>query len=191
MVGGLIQQQYIIVLQQQFGQFYTHPPSARKGVGKFIEVFPLKTQSKKHLFCIAFVVVTAQYFISMGHIVKIHHKLMISIAFIIGTLGQSCVDFVQPKVHCLDLRKCLIGFFQNGPAFFKINILLKETDSYVFFSSYGSLVQRHFLCQEFEHGGFSGTVLSDKTYPIPSIETKRYFFEEIFSPKGYRKIMNI
>ena len=56
MVGRLVEQQHVGLLQQQFGQFDTHPPATAELAGLPCEILAFETQPQQRLFYVGVVV---------------------------------------------------------------------------------------------------------------------------------------
>ena len=60
MIGGLIEQQNIIVLQENFGQFNPHTPATRKALDRFVKISISKAQTFQNFFGFTFILVAAK-----------------------------------------------------------------------------------------------------------------------------------
>ena len=65
-------------------------------------------------------------------------QIVVRLALVISAGFYLVMNIVQLTFQSLNLSKCLIGFFQNGTSFHKINILFQKSDAYIFIGSNAS-----------------------------------------------------
>src|SRR5690606_1074365 len=108
----------------KFCKLNSHPPSTGKSIGDLSKIFPFKTKAHENFFSLTLVVITPYDLILMGDFAKFLYKLSIPLAFIIGTGNKLVIDIINFLLDFLDLNEGLLGFFQHGPALYKVYILL-------------------------------------------------------------------
>ena len=69
-VGRLVEQKYRGTTQKQFGQLYSHTPTARELARGAVEVLALETQTEQRLFDVGLACVATEYVITVLCVVK-------------------------------------------------------------------------------------------------------------------------
>ena len=107
MVGRLVEQQHIGLLQEQLGQLDTHAPAATEVAGRTIEVVAHKTQTQQSLLHILLVVGGINGIELLAHGRYAFDKLHVAVALIVGTRLQLLVQAVYLGLHLVQMGKGL------------------------------------------------------------------------------------
>ncbi len=113
MVGRLVQQQYVGLLQQQLGKLNAHAPSTAEVTGLAVEVFAYKAQSEQCFFHIFLVVggVDGVEFFAQGR--DILDKFHVAVTFVVGACFQFLVEALYFSFHFMQVGKGLCRFLDT------------------------------------------------------------------------------
>ena len=132
MVGRLVQQQYVGLLQQQFGKLDAHAPSTAEVTGLAVEVFAYEPQSEQCFFHILLVIGGVdgiELFAQGGDVLD---KFHVTVAFVVGTRFQFLVEALYLGFHFMQVGKGLCCFLEYGTAVFRHKVLRKVSYDTVF-----------------------------------------------------------
>ena len=147
MIGRLVKQQHVGVLQQQFGKLDTHSPSAAEIACGAREIAALKSQAKQSLFYVFFKVSHVYGVEFLAHGSHFFYKSHIVIALIVGTRSQFRIHSLYLCLHFVQMSKCHRRFFEHGTSVFRHEVLWQISHYAVFRCCYFSACRRTYTCQ--------------------------------------------
>ena len=173
MVGRLVQQQDVGLLQQQFGQLDTHAPSAAEVAGGAAEVAPLEAKSQQGLFHVFLVVggIDGVELLAQGR--HLFDELHVAVALVVGARLQFLVHAVYLGFHLVQVGKGLGGFLEHGASVFRHQVLRQVGHNAVFGHRYLSPCGLPDACKDLQQGAFSGSVLSHEGDAVLFVNHKR------------------
>ena len=131
MVGRLVEQQHVGLLQQNLRQFDTHTPASGEFAGGTLEVGSHKSQSDECAFYLCLIVICPHHLIAFMLLGEALHQGQIVVALIIGTLSQLLVHLVNALLHLPDIGECLLSLLPDGGIVLQVHHLRQIADSSV------------------------------------------------------------
>ena len=98
-VGRLVEQQYVRVLQQQFGKLYAHAPSAAELACGAFEVFASESETLQGAFNLCLIVAATHHCILFVEMSVVLYKFVVALALVVGALCKFVVHLFEPCLH--------------------------------------------------------------------------------------------
>ena len=171
-VGGLVKQEDVGLLQQELGQFDAHAPTAAELAGAALEVAALEAQSHQGTLHVGASVLCSHHLQVFGEVGALFDESGIVFAFVVLAFGQLLVDASEFFFHFANMGEGFFGFFNEGGGISKAHDLRQVADGYfvgAVDASLGGLCQSG---QNFQQGGFAGTVLANEGYAFFVVDDK-------------------
>ena len=99
MVGRLIEEKYIRLLEQDLCQLDTHTPSTGELSGRTVEVFTGETQTAQRALYLSLVVFTTHHHIAIMFLGEFLHELGIALALVVGAVSHFLLHLVEARLH--------------------------------------------------------------------------------------------
>ena len=131
-IGGLIEQDYIGILKQDFGQFDAHAPSATEFGRIAVEIFALETKPEKRFFNV---------FVDVGFLDAVKffaqprnflNQLHVLIRVVVGTDSKLLVEVGNTVFEFVQLCKSTGSFFKYREAVVCFDMLRKVGNGKIF-----------------------------------------------------------
>ena len=128
MVGRLIEEEHIRLLEQDFCQLDTHTPSAGELSGRTVEIFTGETQTAQCALYFCLVVFTAHHHIAIMFLGELLHELGIALALVVGAVGHFLLHLVEARLHLGIVGESLSGFLLYGGIILQFHHLRQIAD---------------------------------------------------------------
>ena len=106
-IGRLVEQQHIRILQQELCQLNTHSPSTAEVTRRLVEVLAQETEAEQCLFYIFLKVCQVDGIELFAHRRYFFDESHVFIALIVGTFGQFLVDGFNFRFHLMQMGESL------------------------------------------------------------------------------------
>ena len=113
-VGGLVEQEHVGVLQEELGQLDTHAPSARELGSGAVEVFATEAKAHEGLLHLGMVVGTTDELEALVLAGEAVDEFVILLTLVVGALGHLGGHGVEHRLLLADVGKGLLGLFTHG-----------------------------------------------------------------------------
>jgi len=177
-VGGLVEEEHIGMLQKDLGQLDAHAPSTREFAGRPVEVRALKAQSGQRALHLSLIVFSSHHHIAFMGLGEPVHQCHVVLAFIIRPLGHLLLHLVELLLDLDMSREGLSCFLAHGSVILKLHHLWQIADRRAIRhrdGAGGGLLQ---TTEYFQHGGLSGTVLAHESDAITVVDDKTDIVEQ-------------
>ena len=170
MVGGLVEQQHVGLLQQDLRQFYTHAPSTRELRGRTIEVCPLKAQAHERALQFCLTALSTHHHVALVLRSIFLYQCQIALTLIIRALCQFLVHLVKTLLHPRDVGKSLLGLLPHRRVVLQDHHLRQIADVAV--RRYADDASRRLLLstEYLQHGRFACSVFSHQGNTVPIVD---------------------
>ena len=108
-VGRLVKQQYIGVLQQQLRQLYAHAPSTAELPRGACEILACESKSCERALNLCLVVAAAHHGVLLVQVGILVNELVILLALIVIALGKFVVHLLKTGLHLMYMLKGKLG----------------------------------------------------------------------------------
>ena len=162
MVGGLVEQQHVGLLKQDFCQLDPHSPSSRELTRRTDHVLACEAQSRQSALQLRLAVLGSHHQKSLVLGGERLHKACIVLALVVGTLRQLPVEVVNAPLHFVDIGKRLARLVLDGGVVLKDHHLRQIANGGVVRHSHNAFRGLLLAAEYLEEGRFACTVLSNK-----------------------------
>ena len=185
MVGRLIEQQHIRLLQQNLGQLDAHAPSSGELTGRSLEILAGETESAQGSLYLSLVVFAAHHHVALVLLGELLHQLGIAFALIVSAVGHLLLHLVEACLHLGIVGESLSGFLLHGGIILQFHHLWQVADGGFVRDSHHTI--RRFLqaAEYLEHRRFSGSVLTHQGNAVAVVNDEAYIMEEWLYAKLY------
>ena len=114
MVGGLVEQQHIRLLQQNLRQLDTHAPTTRELASGTFQIRTFKAQTHQGTLQLCLAVLCTHHHIALMLQRKLLDQCQITLALVVGTLSQLLVQRIHLGFQLRHIRKGLLSLLTNG-----------------------------------------------------------------------------
>ena len=188
-VGRLIEQQHVRMLQEELGQFDAHAPAARELTRGTVEILPGKAQSLQGALQFSLVIHPAHHLQMVVEVGVALHQLHVVITLVVSSLQHLLVECFQLGLHPMKVGKGLFSLFPHRLPVTQHHDLWQVSHRGLLGhgnASRGGLLQSG---QYLEHGALSGTVLAHEGHALTVVDDKTHILEESLGRKLYGKVV--
>ena len=166
MVGGLVEQQHVGLLQQNLCQLDTHAPATRELAGGTLQVRTLEAQTHQGALQLCLAVVGTQHHIALVLQRKLLNQCQIALALVIRALSQLLVQCVDLGFQLRHIRESLLGFLTNGGVVLQYHHLRQVADGGIRRYAHHTLCRLLLSAEYLQQCRLSCTVLTHKGYTV-------------------------
>ena len=184
-VGRLIEEEYIRLLEQDLCQLDTHTPSTGELPGRTVEIFTGETQTAQGSLNLSLVVFTAHHHVALVLLGEFLHELGIALALVVGAVGHFLLHLVEARLHLGIVGESLAGFLLHGGIILQFHHLRKIADRGFIRDSHhtgGWLLQ---ATENLQHRRFAGTVFTYQGNAVAVVDYEAYIIEKWLYAKLY------
>ena len=184
-VGRLIEEEHIRLLEQDLCQLDTHTPSTGKLPGRTVEIFTGETKTAERALYFRLVVFTAHHHIAIMFLGEFLHELGIALALVVGAVSHFLLHLVEARLHLGIVGESLAGFLLHGGIVLQFHHLRQVADGGFVWDSHhagGWLLQ---ATENLQHRRFAGTVLTYQGYTVAVVDNEAYIIEKWLYAKLY------
>ena len=185
MVGRLIEEEHIRLLEQDLCQLDTHTPSTGELPGRTVEIFTGETQTAQGSLNLSLVVFTAHHHVALVLLGELLHQLGIALALVVSAVGHFLLHLVEARLHLGIVGESLSGFLLHGGIILQFHHLRKIADRGFIRDSHhtgGWLLQ---ATENLQHRRFAGTVLTYQGNAVAVVDYEAYIIEKWLYAKLY------
>ena len=185
MVGRLVEEQHVGVLEQELSKLDTHAPASRELGGGLGKVGALETEAQQGLLHILF---------EVGHVDGIellaqHGNLLdeghILVALIVGAGGQLIVHALNLGFGLVQMGKGLRGLLEDGAPILSHEMLGEVGDNAIFRCRHLAARGLAHSGEYLEQGALAGAVLAHQGDTVFLVNLKGYVLEQCSAAKLY------
>ena len=183
MVGRLVEQHHVGLLQQDLRQFYTHAPTTRELRGGAIEVCPLEAQAHECAFQLCLSALSPHHHVAFVLRGVLLYQCQIALTLIVCALSQFLVHLVKTLLHPGDVGKGLLGLLSHRRIVLQDHHLRQIADMAV--GRYADDTCRRLLlsAEYLQHRRFTSSVLSHQGNAVAVVDHKTGVNEQGFHPE--------
>ena len=184
-VGRLVEQQHVGLLEKQLGQLDAHAPTTAEVACGTAEIRTLKAEAQQGLFHVFLVVGGidgVEFFAQRRYLFD---ELHVAVALVVGTGFQFFVQSFYFGLHFVQVGESLCRFFEHGTSIFGHQVLGQVGDDTILGSRYLAAGGLAYAGQNLEQGAFPGTVFAHQGNAVFFIDYKRYVTEQGGAAKFY------
>ena len=184
-VGRLIEEEHIRLLEQDLCQLDTHTPSTGELPGRTVEIFTDKTQTAQRALYLSLVVFTAHHHIAIMFLGEFLHELGIALALVVSAVSHFLLHLVEARLHLGIVGESLSGFLFHGGIILQFHHLRQIADGGFVWDSHhagGWLLQ---ATENLQHRRFAGTVLAYQGNAVAVVDYEAYIIEKWLYAKLY------
>ena len=189
-VGRLVEQQHVGLLQQQLGQLDTHPPATAEFAGLACEVLALETQPEQRLFDVGVVVDLLDRVELLAQGRYPFDQLHVAVRLVIRARLQLFVDRFDLGLHLMQVGECLRRLLKYRASVLGHQMLWKISDYRIFWGRNLSAARFAYPGQYLEQSRFARPVLAHQGDPVFLVNHERYICKEGAAAKLYCKSIN-
>ena len=169
MVGRLVQQQDVGLLQQNLGQLYTHAPAPRELTGRTVKVRTAEAQADQRALQLSLTAFGTHQLVALMLLGKALHKSHVVLTLVVSTLTQLTVQRVYTLLHLRHVGKSLLCFLSYGGVILQHHHLWQIAYGGVMGHADGAACGLLLPTEYFQQGGFSCAVLAHQGYTVPVV----------------------
>ena len=114
MVGGLVEQEHIGVLEQDLCQLYTHAPSAGELACRTLQVALTEAKSHQRALQLAHVLATAHHIQALALVGEAFAQLHVTLALVVVALGHLLLHALYVGLYLMQMGKGLLCLLAHG-----------------------------------------------------------------------------
>ena len=177
-VGGLVEEEHVGRLQQQFRQFDAHAPASREFACRSVEVLALEAQAEECLFHV---------FLEVGHVngVKLLREgrylldeLHVVVALVVGARAELVVNAVYLCLDLVEVGKGLARLLKHGASVFRHQVLRQVGNDAILRSGDGSTRGRADACYDLEQRTLTCAIFAHEGDAVLLIDLEGNVFEQ-------------
>ena len=184
-IGRLIEEQYIRLLQQNLGKFDTHSPTAGKLLGRALEIIARKAKTAQGALYLSLIVFATHHHVAFMFLGKLLYELSIAFALIVGAVGHFLLHLVQTRLHLGIMGESLAGFLFHGRIVLQFHHLWQIADCGFVRNSHNAVSRFLQTAENLEHRRFSCTILTHQGNAVAVVDDETYIMKERLDAKLY------
>ena len=130
-VRRFVEQEHVVVLKQNFGEFDAHLPSARKRIQRLVKVGRFKAKAQEHALQVGLVGVAADVLKPLLRVVKAVQKLHVGVAFVVGAGAHFGGHRFDVGLEALDFGEARGGLVPHAGRGRRGHVLRQKSDAEV------------------------------------------------------------
>ena len=187
-VGRLVEQEHVGLLQENLGELDAHAPATGELARGAVEVAALEAQTGEGALEGGFVVVSAEHHVAVVLESELLDQLGIALALVVGAVGHFLLQPLDALLHAGGVDEGFAGLFDDGGVVGEFHHLRQIAYGGVVGDGYsargGFLLSAEYL----EHGRFAGAVLAHERYAVAVVDDKTHVMEERAGAELYSEI---
>src|SRR5690554_1071716 len=132
MIGGLVEEDHIRILQKDLGQLNTHAPATTEFSCAAVEIVPFKSQSEQsflNMFIDVGLFNAVEFFTQCR---DLFNQLHVAVAIVVCTDGQLLIQVCNAAFQLMQMCKCPGRLLKNGQAVLRFDMLRQVGDIEIF-----------------------------------------------------------
>ena len=189
-VGGLVEQQHIGVLQQYLCQFYAHAPTAGELAGGAVKVGLTEAKSLQGTLQASHVLASSHHLQALALVGETLAQLHVALAFIVVALGHLLLHAQNVRLYLVQMGKGLLGLLAHGTRIGQHHHLRQIPHGGTLGQGYGSRGGMLHSCYYLQHSALACSVLTHQGYAVPVVHHIGDVREERTGTELHRKLVN-
>ena len=177
-VGRLVQEQDIVLLEQQFGQFDAHAPTAGKQAGVLVEIRAFEAQSQQHAFDLPGIGVSSGQIVPVREVVELFDELHVGLALVVGAHGQEMVYLLEAFFDGFQFDERTFDLAHQGVPVLEIDILTQDPHPHRTVVGEFAFVGAQIAGEYAQQGGLAGSVFACQTDAVALVDAKAHAREQ-------------
>ena len=190
MVGRLVKKKHIRILEQEFCQFNTHAPTARKLTRRLVEIAALESESEKRLLHILLKVSHVNSIKLLAQSTHPLDKFHVRITLVVRSLRQFLVQTLNLRLCLMQMGKRLRSLLKHSASVLCHQVLGQISHRAVLRSRYRTSGRRTHTCQDLQQRTLARTVLTHQGNTVLLIYLKRNILKKCCAAKLHGKSFN-
>jgi len=187
-VGRLVEQEHVGLLQENLGELDAHAPATGELARGAVEVAALEAQTGEGALEGGFVVVAAEHHVAVVLESELLDQLGIALALVVGAVGHLLLQPLDALFHAGGVDEGFAGLFDDGGVVGEFHHLGQIAYGGVVGDGYGARGGLLLSAEYLEHGRFAGTVLAHERYAVAVVDDETHVMEERAGAELYSEI---
>ena len=182
-VGRLVQQQDVVLLEQQLGQFDAHAPPAGKQAGILVEVRAFEAQPQQHAFDLPGIGVSPGQIVPVREVVEFFDELHVLLALVVGAHSQEMVYLLEAFFDGFQFDERTFDLAHQRVAILEINVLTQDPHPHRTVVGEFAFVGTQVAGEHAQQGRLAGSVFTCQADAVALVDAKAHAREQRFSGK--------